>query len=72
MAKRKWSDLRPWQRRAIGAVGAVEVVATTAMLSDLARRPASKIRGPKALWRGLSLVQPVGPLAYFLFGRLDP
>ncbi|WNG85315.1 hypothetical protein C6A87_015205 [Mycobacterium sp. ITM-2016-00317] len=42
------------------------------MLVDLTRRPASQIRGPKALWRALSVVRPVGPLAYFAFGRLDP
>ncbi|ANI42905.1 membrane protein [Mycolicibacterium vaccae 95051] len=39
------------------------------MLVDLARRPASTVRGSKALWRTLSVVQPVGPLAYFAFGR---
>uniref|UniRef100_A0A5Q5BKB0 Cardiolipin synthase N-terminal domain-containing protein n=2 Tax=unclassified Mycobacterium TaxID=2642494 RepID=A0A5Q5BKB0_MYCSS len=71
MAKRKWSDLSPKQQRAVVVLGGVETLATTAMLVDLARRPASKVRGPKLLWRTLSVVQPVGPLAYFTVGRLS-
>ena len=70
MAKRKWSDLSPTQQKVTAVAGVLEVVLTTAMLVDLARRPASQVRGPKALWRTLSAVQPVGPLAYFAFGRL--
>jgi hypothetical protein len=70
MAKRKWSDLSPTQQKVTAIAGVLEVVATTAMLVDLARRPASTVRGSKALWRTLSVVQPVGPLAYFVFGRL--
>lgn len=69
MAKRKWSDLSPTQQKVTAMAGVLEVVATTAMLVDLARRPASTVRGSKALWRTLSVVQPVGPLAYFAFGR---
>ena len=72
MAKRKWSDLSRRQQTAIAVGGVAEVLATTAMLVDLARRPASTIRGPKALWLGLSVVQPVGPLAYFTIGRIHP
>lgn len=71
VAKRQWSDLTPAQQKAITVAGVVEVVATAAMLIDLARRPASQVRGPKALWRALSAVQPVGPLAYFTVGRVD-
>ena len=71
VAKRKWSELSPVQQKAITVAGVVEVVATTAMLIDLARRPASQVRGSKALWRTLSVVQPVGPLAYFTVGRVD-
>ena len=69
MAQRKWRDLSRSQQTAIVIGGAVEMAATTAMLVDLARRPASAVRGSKALWLGLSVVQPVGPLAYFTLGR---
>jgi hypothetical protein len=43
-----------------------------AALVDLARRPATEVRGPKWVWATvLPLVNAAGgvPLAYFLFGR---
>ena len=67
--KKKWSDLTPTQQRLIVVGGAVEVVMTTWCLRDLARRPAAQVRGPKALWLPAMVVQPVGPLAYLLWGR---
>ena len=71
MAKNKkaWSDLSRTQQRAVVAAGAAEVVTTTAALRDLARRPAREVRGRKALWVLAFVVQPVGPIAYFLTGR---
>jgi hypothetical protein len=42
---------------------------TATALVDLARRPASQIRGPKPLWLLGCFVQPVGPLAYLALGR---
>jgi hypothetical protein len=38
-------------------------------LWDLAHRPASQIKGNKRVWAVFAFVQPVGPLAYLLFGR---
>ncbi|KQW53134.1 hypothetical protein ASC77_02210 [Nocardioides sp. Root1257] len=67
--KKKWSDLTPTQQKAIIAGGAVEVVLTAVALRDLARRPASEVRGRKALWVLSFAVQPFGPLAYLLRGR---
>ncbi|WP_182525165.1 PLDc N-terminal domain-containing protein [Nocardioides dongkuii] len=69
MPKKKWSDLTDGQRRAVFLAGAVEVALTGAALWDLAHRPASKVRGPKAAWVAAAFVQPVGPLAYFAKGR---
>ena len=38
---------------------------------DLARRPAAQIRGPKWPWAiGIGLNWVVGPLSYFLLGRI--
>ena len=67
--KKKWSELTPTQQRLIIAGGAVEAVLTTAALLSLAKRPRAAVRGPKALWLAALVVQPVGPLAYFAFGR---
>ena len=67
--KKQWSDLTDGQRAAIVIAAGVELVLTTLALVDLARRPAAQVRGPKALWALGSVVQPVGPIAYLLFGR---
>ena len=54
-------------------VGAVaEGTLKIAALSDIRRRPAAQIRGPKPVWiTALVLVNSVGavPVAYFLVGR---
>ena len=68
-SKKKWSDLTPTQRRVIIAGGAVEAVLTAVAVRDLARRPSSKVRGPKALFLASFVVQPVGPLASLVAGR---
>lgn len=67
--KKKWSDLTPAQQRAFKVGGALEVVLTALAVRDLARRPASEVRGSKALWAASFVVQPFGPLAYFAVGR---
>jgi len=67
--KRKWSELTERQRRIVAIGGVVETVLTAVALRDLRRRPSSSVRGPKSLWALASFVQPVGPLAYLLFGR---
>jgi hypothetical protein len=59
----------PWKRTATFVLSAVEIVATTAAVIDLARRPRAEIRGPKALWWPALTVQPFGPLAYLFLGR---
>lgn len=67
--KKKWRDLSAGQRAAVIAGGVAELVVTTRAMRDLLRRPSSEVRGPKVLWALASVVQPVGPVAYFLFGR---
>jgi hypothetical protein len=67
--KTRWSDLSSRQQTVI-VVGAIaEVVITTIALRDLARRPASQVRGPKLLWLPAFFVQPFGPILYFVAGR---
>jgi hypothetical protein len=69
---KRWSDLTDAQRAAIVVAAGVELVLTSLALVDLARRPAAQVRGPKVLWALGSVVQPVGPIAYLLFGRRPP
>jgi phospholipase D-like protein len=67
--KKGWRDLTAAQRRAIVVGGAVEVAMTAIVLRDLARRPRTAVRGPKAAWVAACVVQPFGPLAYLALGR---
>jgi hypothetical protein len=70
--KRRWSDLDEGTRRFLVVGGTVEGLLKIAALTDLARRPASQVRGRKWVWATvLVLVNAAGgvPLAYFRFGR---
>ena len=68
-AKKKWRDLSERRRRLILVAGVVEAGLKVAMLIDIKRRPASQIRGSKWMWRALAVVNGVGPISYFVFGR---
>lgn len=70
MQKKSWSELSPLQRRMITIGAVAEVVLTSVAAIDLVRRPAEQVRGPKVLWAPALVVQPVGPVAYLLFGRV--
>lgn len=69
MQRRRWSDLTPRQRIGTVLLGAIQLALFGAAELDILRRPASEIRGRKALWAGLSFINFFGPLAYFAFGR---
>ena len=70
--RRRWRDLDPRQRRWVLVAGAVQLSLAAAAWTDLARRPAVEVNGPKGLWAGVISVNFVGPLAYFLRGRRCP
>ena len=69
-----WRELTPRQRQAMMVRGALQLGLLSAALNDLRRRPASQIRGPKALWAVISFANYLGagPIAYFLLGRRQP
>lgn len=70
MAKRSWSDLTTTQQTVIVAGGLAETAATAYSLFDLSRRDRGSVRGgSKLAWLPVVFVQPVGPLAYLLWGR---
>lgn len=66
---RRWSELSDGQRLAVVALGSVQVTLAATAWADLARRPASAVNGPKAVWALLIAVSFVGPLAYLRWGR---
>ena len=67
--RKQWSDLSPAQQRSVIAAGVVQVLLAAAALLDLRRRPAEEVRGSKKLWAAATMVNFVGPIAYFVFGR---
>jgi hypothetical protein len=68
-SKRRWGDLSPHQRRTVIGGGALQLGLLALALGDLARRRPDQVHGPKPLWFGVSLINFVGPLAYFAWGR---
>lgn len=69
MAKRNWNELSPTARKVVVVAGLAELALTTYAQVDLTRRDKALVRGPKPLWRLVTMVQPVGPIAYLVAGR---
>ena len=67
--KKQWKELSPWQRAGALTMIAVQISLLASALVDLRQRPAAEIRGSKWLWTGISFINFVGPISYFLFGR---
>jgi hypothetical protein len=68
-AERRWAELSDRQRALLVAAATAELSLKIAALIDIKRRPADRIRGPKALWRAAMVVNLLGPLSYFAIGR---
>jgi hypothetical protein len=68
-AAEKWAHLSDGQRALLLGAAAAELSLKIVALIDIKRRPAERIRGPKALWRAAMVVNLIGPLSYFAFGR---
>ncbi|MBD3947769.1 PLDc N-terminal domain-containing protein [Nocardioides ganghwensis] len=69
MAKKSWGDMTPTQKKIVVVTGIAEVALTAWCVKDLRQRPAELVRGPKLLWGPALSVQPLGPIAYLVWGR---
>ena len=67
--KKSWGEMTPTQKKIVAVAGIVEVAVTAWCVRDLKQRPADLVRGPKLLWVPALSIQPVGPIAYLLWGR---
>jgi len=65
---KKWSDLTQQQRAGVLALVAIQAVLATLAQRDLGSRTSDQLRGPKWLWRLLTL-NTVGAVAYLAVGR---
>ncbi|WP_308491558.1 hypothetical protein [Microbacterium terrisoli] len=70
MAKPRWNELSPGLRAVIVIAGVVQIGLIGAAHADLSRRADAQVRGPKRMWRLISLINYVGPIAYFVAGRV--
>jgi len=68
-AKRQWKDLSPAARAAVVVGGVAQLALLALAHADLTRRTDAQVRGPKRMWRLISLVNFVGPITYFAVGR---
>ncbi len=68
-SKSKWKDLTPTQRVAMVVGAVVQLTLLVLAQRDLSTRPTEQVRGPKGLWRMVTLINFAGPLAYFCCGR---
>ena len=66
--KPRWSELSLRQKAMILGVVAVQAVLAAAAQRDLSTRGAGQVRGPKVLWRVVTM-NTVGALAYFAVGQ---
>ena len=66
---KRWSDLSAQRKAGTIVATAVQLALAAAAWTDLAKRPAEDVNGPKPMWAVIILVNFVGPLSYFVFGR---
>jgi len=67
--KKSWKEMPPAARVGTVMAAIVQLSLLVAAQRDISRRPAEQIRGNKAVWRMVTLLNFVGPASYFAFGR---
>ena len=70
--RRSWSDLSTGQQIALVGLATVQIGLAAAAWTDLVRRPAELVHGPKLAWGAFIAVNLVGPISYFAWGRELP
>lgn len=69
MAKTTWKELSAGKRTFIVLLIIVQLALTGAAHADIATSRESELTASKRTWRMISLIDFVGPVAYFLAGR---
>jgi hypothetical protein len=70
---KRWQDLSPATKTRVTVQGSMQSLLNLLLISwavrDLRRRSDNEINGNKRLWMLADFALPIGPIAYFLFGR---
>lgn len=69
MAIRQWPELNAGQRAGVLALAVAQLGLAISAWRDLARTPASRVRGRKGVWAAVIAVNWIGPLSWFRWGR---
>jgi hypothetical protein len=69
MIAERWADLSSTAQLWIAILAAIQLVLAFSAWFDLARRPREEIAGRKSLWAVAILLNFIGPIAYFYWGR---
>jgi len=65
----RWSDMSAGRRATTVVMALVQVTLAAMAWRDLAHRPTEQVRGPKWRWALVIVVNFIGPLSYFRWGR---
>ena len=69
MQKKRWSDLKLWQRILIIILGMIQMGLFVTAWKDLNRRTPEQVNGSKIAWRAALFINTIGPLLYLTKGR---
>lgn len=70
--KRRFRNLSPAQQAGVLALGSLQVSLAITAWTDLAFRPAERVRGGKGKWAAIIAINFVGPVLYFARGIRRP
>lgn len=68
---KRWQDLTEKQQIAIVVLSVVQLGLLGAALVDIHRRSDQQLSASKGAWTAIAFINFLGPIAYFLFGRVD-
>ncbi len=68
-APKHWKGFSPAMSARAIARGIVNLVLVIGTLRDIRRRRDDELNGSRKLWTLAAFAPPIGPIAYFLFGR---
>lgn len=64
-----WKTLTDGQKAGLLTAASIQLSLAATAWADLAKRPATKVRGPKWVWALVIAINFVGPVLYFVKGR---